>query len=399
MAEALVQWPRTGLPRNPGAWLTAVAKRRIIDARRRAARLEDRYRVLAADRTAGSGAEWQPVPDDMLALIFTACHPVLSRQAQVTLTLKIVGGLTTEEIARLFVLPPAAVQQRIVRAKKALAAARVPFEVPEPQDWGPRLGGVLGVVYLMFTEGYAATAGNAWMRPELAAEALRIGRILAGLVPQEPEAHALVALMEFQTARFAARTGPDGAPVLLADQDRRLWNRAQIRRARTALARADARANARGRGSYALQAAIAQCHAEASDFSRTDWPRIVQLYEALARLAPSPVVELNRAVAVSMASGPAAGLELADTVAEQGKLRGSHLLPAVRAELLLRLGRADEARAAFGAAAALAKNDRERAFLERRRSGSDGWSCFTGGCRPPARTAGKARRREGVRRC
>ena len=190
MAEALVQWPRTGLPRNPGAWLTAVAKRRIIDARRRAARLEDRYRVLAADRTAGSGAEWQPVPDDMLALIFTACHPVLSRQAQVTLTLKIVGGLTTEEIARLFVLPPAAVQQRIVRAKKALAAARVPFEVPEPQDWGPRLGGVLGVVYLMFTEGYAATAGNAWMRPELAAEALRIGRILAGLVPQEPEAHA-----------------------------------------------------------------------------------------------------------------------------------------------------------------------------------------------------------------
>lgn len=364
LAEALVQWPRTGIPRNPAAWLTTVAKRRAVDAWRRTERLEDRCRVLAAGMPEEDAVDWNPVPDDVLRLIFTACHPVLPRQAQVALTLRVVGGLNTDEIARLFVLPKAAVQQRIVRAKRTLAAAGVPFEVPEPREWAPRLGGVLGVVYLMFTEGYAATAGDSWMRPDLAREALRIGRVLCGLVPQEPEAHALVALMEFSASRFAARTGSDGSPVLLADQDRARWDRAQIQRGRAALARADALG--RGRGNYALQAAIAQCHAGAPDLASTDWQHIVLLYEALGRLAPSPVVELNRAVAVSMATGPAAALALVDRLAQQGELRGSHLLPSVRAELLLRLGRRQEARSDFTAAAALAGNDRERALLERR---------------------------------
>ena len=364
IADALVQWPRSGVPRNPAAWLTTVAKRRAIDSWRRAERLDDRYQVLASGMPEEDGVEWNPVPDDVLRLIFIACHPVLPRQSQVILTLRIVGGLNTEEIARLFVLPTGTVQQRIVRAKKTLAAAKVPFEVPEPGGWGPRLGGVLGVVYLMFTEGYAATAGEAWMRPDLAGEALRIGRVLAGLVPREPEAHALVALMEFSASRFAARTGPDGGAVLLADQDRRRWDRAQIERGRAALARSDALG--RGRGSYALQAAIAQCHADAADVASTDWQHIVLLYEALGSMAPSPVVELNRAAAVAMATGPATALALVDRLAQQGELRGSHLLPSVRAELLLRLGRREEARSEFTAAAGLAGNDREREVLQRR---------------------------------
>lgn len=364
VADALAQWPTSGVPRNPAAWLTTVAKRRAIDAWRRAERLEDRYQVLATGMPAESEVDWNPVPDDVLRLMFTACHPVLSRPAQVTLTLRVVGGLTTEEIARLFVLPAATVQQRVVRAKKTLAAARVPFVVPEPQDWGPRLGGVLRVVYLMFTEGYAATSGQTWIRADLAGEALRIGRVLAGLVPQEPEAQALVALMEFQASRFASRTRADGGAVLLADQDRTRWDRAQIQRARDALARADAAG--RGRGSYALQAAIAECHALAPRLEDTDWAQIVLLYEALGQVAPSPVVELNRAVAVSMATGPATALAVVDQLVAQGALRGSHLLPGVRGELLLRLGRRREARGEFSAAAALAKNDREREMFERR---------------------------------
>lgn len=367
LADALVQWPQTGVPRNPAAWLTTVAKRRAIDAWRRAERLEDRYQVLAARMPDEDGLDWNPVPDDVLRLMFTACHPVLSRPAQVALTLRVVGGLRTEEIARLFVLPTATVQQRIVRAKKTLAAARIPFEVPEPNEWGPRLGGVLRVVYLMFTEGYAATAGDTWIRSGLAAEALRIGRVLAGLLPREPEALALVALMEFQASRFAARTRPDGSAVLLADQDRTQWDRAQIQRGRAALGRADALG--RGRGNYALQAAIAECHATAPHLEGTDWAQIVLLYEALGQVAPSPVVELNRAVAVSMATGPATALVIVDQLVAQGMLHGSHLLPSVRGELLVRLGRQEEARGEFAAAAALARNARERDMLQQRAAG------------------------------
>jgi RNA polymerase sigma factor (sigma-70 family) len=362
VADALTQWPESGIPRNPGAWLTTVAKRKAIDGWRRAARLDERYRDIARGLQDEDAVAWEPLDDDVLRLVFAACHPVLSREAQVALTLRIVGSLTTEEIARLFLVPVATVQQRIVRAKKTLAAARVPFEVPEPNEWGERLGAVLGVVYLMFTEGYAATSGDRWIRPDLANEALRIGRILAGLVPREPEAHALVALMEFQASRFAARTRPDGTPVLLADQDRSRWDRAQIRRGEAALVRADALG--RGRRSYALQAAIAQCHAVAASVDDTDWSAIVLLYEALCRIAPSPVVELNRAVAVSMATGPATALAMVDRLGSDGALRGSHLLPSVRGELLARLGRREEARAEFSVAAALARNDRERAVLE-----------------------------------
>ncbi|NKX52122.1 sigma-70 family RNA polymerase sigma factor, partial [Arthrobacter deserti] len=371
VADALVQWPESGIPRNPGAWLTTVAKRKAIDAWRRAERLDERYRAIARgleeDNRAADGTRWEPLDDDVLRLVSTACQPVLAREAQMALTLRVVGGLTTEEIARLFLVPVATVQQRIVRAKKTLSAARVPFEVPGPGEWGARPGAVLGVVYLMFTEGYGATSGARWIRPDLGGEALRIGRVLAGLVPREPEVHALVALMEFQAPRSAARTRADGTPVLLADQDRTRWDRAQIGRGRAALARADGLG--RGRGSYALQAAIAECHALAPAVAETDWPRIVLLYEALGRIAPNPVVELNRAVAVSMAAGPGEALAIVDRLAAGGALRGSHLLPSVRAELLARLGRADEARAEFAAAAALARNDRERAMLEDKAAG------------------------------
>jgi RNA polymerase sigma factor (sigma-70 family) len=361
LAEALESWGRTGVPNNPGAWLTSVGKRRAIDAWRRREKLTERYRLLAHELDEGVDDVWEPIPDDVLRLVFTACHPVLSREAQLALTLRVVGSLTSEEIARLFLVPVATVQQRIVRAKKTLQAASVPFELPEPREWPERLGGVLGVVYLMFTEGYAATSGERWMRPELADEAVRLARMLAGLLPREPEVHGLVALLELQRSRFAARTDATGAPVLLTDQDRRRWDRAQIQRGRDALARCDA--HGRGRGPYALQAAIAACHAVAPSVEATDWERIVVLYEALGRIAPSPVVELNRAVAVAMATGPATALAIVDQLASEGALRGSHLLPSVRGELLARLGRLDEARSELTTAALLAANDRERQVL------------------------------------
>jgi RNA polymerase sigma factor (sigma-70 family) len=361
LVEALRQWPRDGVPDNPGGWLTAVAKRRAIDQWRRRDGLDERYRTIGATLEATAEDRWEPIDDDVLRLVFTACHPVLSRDAQVALTLRAVAGLSTEEIARMYFVPVATVQQRIVRAKKTIAAARVPFATPEPAEWKERLDGVLSVVYLVFTEGYAATTGPEWMRADLAAEALRLGRTVAALLPREPEAHGLVALMELQASRFAARTRPDGTPILLADQDRTRWDRARIGRGRAALARADALG--RGRGPYALQAAIAECHAIAPSTDQTDWDRIVLLYEALGRIAPSPVVELNRAAAVSMATGPASALRIADELAERGVLRGSHLLPSVRGELLARLGRTEEAVSELTTAARLAGNERERSVL------------------------------------
>ena len=361
LTEALERWPDAGVPRNPGAWLTAVAKRRAIDAWRRRGAQDERYRGLAHDLADAAPDAWEPIDDDMLRLVFIACHPVLSRESQVALTLRVVGGLSTQEIARMLLVPVPTVQARITRAKKTLGAARVPFEAPEPSEWRERLGGVLGTLYLVFTEGYAATSGDRWIREELAGEALRLARVLAGLVPREPEAHALVALMELQSSRFAARTARDGTPVLLADQDRARWDRRQIARGRAALARADAAG--RGRGPYGLQAAIALCHAVAPSVADTDWDRIVVLYEALGRLSPSPVVELNRAVAVSMATGPATALRIVDRLRAEGALGGSHLLPSVRGELLSRLGRVDEARAELCTAAGLAANEREAAVL------------------------------------
>jgi RNA polymerase sigma factor (sigma-70 family) len=374
VADALVQWPDAGVPDNPGAWLTAVAKRKAIDGWRRRSALDDRYRGIARDLAEAADDEWEPIPDDVLRLVFAACHPALSREAQVALTLRVVASLTTEEIARMFLVPVATIQQRIVRAKKTLAAARVPFEVPDPSEWPERLGGVLGVVYLVYTEGYRATSGERWVRHDLAAEALRLGRILAALLPREAETHALVALMEFQSSRFAAREAPDGSPILLADQDRTRWDRGRIRSGVAALDRADAvaRSQGRGRGNYALQAAIAGCHAVAPSVEATDWDEIVVLYEALGRLAPSPVVDLNRAVAVSMATGPANALLIVDALAADGVLRGSHLLPSVRGELLARLGRADEARAELLAAASLTANDREAALLRGKAAGLAG---------------------------
>lgn len=361
VVEALRQWPRDGVPDNPGGWLTAVAKRRAIDHWRRRDRLDDRYRSIAATLDDAAEDRWEPIDDDVLRLVFTACHPVLSREGQVALTLRLIAGLRTEEIARMYFLPVATLQQRIVRAKRTITEARIPFASPEPSEWKERLAGVLSVVYLVFTEGYAATTGSEWMRTDLAAEALRLGRIVAALLPREPEAHGLVALMELQASRFAARTHSDGSPVLLADQDRTRWDRSGIARGRAALARADALG--RGRGPYALQAAIAECHALAPSTDETDWDRIVLLYEALGRIAPSPVVDLNRAAAVSMATGPANALRIADELAERGALRGSHLLPSVRGELLAQLGRTDEAVAELTTAARLTGNERERDVL------------------------------------
>lgn len=361
LVDALAQWPESGVPRNAGAWLTAVAKRKAIDGWRRRERRDERYRAMARDLVEAREQEWEPIEDDLLRLVFTACHPVLSADARVTLTLRIVGGLSTEEIARLLLAPVPTVAQRIGRAKKTLSAAAVPFAAPDREEWGVRLGSVLAVVYLIFTEGYAATSGDRWIRPELADEALRLGRILAGLLPAEPEVHGLVALMEFQASRFGARTAPDGSPILLADQDRSRWDRTQIGRGRAALARADR--VGRGRSSYGLQAGIAECHATPSTFAETEWDRIVLLYEALGALAPNPVVELNRAVAVSMATGPEAALLVADGLVAQGALRGSHLLPSVRGELLRQLGRTQEARAELLRAAGLTTNQRESAVL------------------------------------
>jgi RNA polymerase sigma factor (sigma-70 family) len=361
VVDALTQWPASGVPRNAGAWLTAVAKHKAIDGWRRRERLDERYRAIAHDLSETTEGEWEPIDDDVVRLVFTACHPVLSRESQVALTLRVVAGLTTEEIARMLLVPVATVQQRIVRAKKTLAAAHVPFETPDPGDWASRLGAVLGVVYLVFTEGYSATSGDRWIRTELANEAVRLGRVLAALLPREPEVHGLLALMELQASRFGARVASDGSPILLTDQDRSRWDHAQVERGRAALARVDELG--RGRGSYALQATIAECHAIAPSVDETDWERIVVLYEALGRIAPGPVIELNRAVAVSMATGPANALRIVDRLVSEGALRGSHLLPSVRGELLARLGRTEEAKSELIAAAGLAGNEREGAVL------------------------------------
>lgn len=369
VVEALSRWPESGVPRNAGAWLTSVARRRAIDTWRRSARLDERHRTMARDLDTVDEADWEPLEDDLLRLVFTACHPALSRESQVALTLRVVAGLTTEEIARLMLVPVPTVQQRIVRAKKTLAAARVPFEAPGDDEWTARLSTALSVVSLLFTEGYAATTGDRWVRADLANEALRLGRVLAGLLPREPEVHGLVALMELQASRFAARTAADGTPVLLADQDRSRWDHAQIGRGRAALARADALG--RGRGSYALQAAIAECHAVAPSVAETDWGQVVVLYDALGRVAPSPVVDLNHAVAVSQASGPADALAMVEKLVAAGALRGSHLLPSVRGELLAQLGRTEEARAELLAAADLTAHVQTAAVLRRKAAALD----------------------------
>src|SRR5690625_1821232 len=373
LLEALEKWPGSGVPHNPGAWLTTVAKRRAIDGWRRQERLDERHAAMARELERGVHDNEQPgnrdepdeIDDDVLRLVFISCHPVLSREARIGLTLRVVGGLSSEEIARAFLVSTATVQQRIVRTKKTLAAATVPFEVPQPEQYAERLCSELSVIYLIFNEAYAASAGSDWMRSDLADEALRLGRVLAGLVPHAPEVHGLVALMEFHASRFGARSAPDGSPVLLADQDRRRWDHAQIARGNAALARADALG--RGRGAYALQAAIAQCHATATTAEDTPWDDIVLLYEALGRLVPSAVVELNRAVAISMTSsgagGPAAALDLVDELGASGRLDGYHLLPGVRGELLIRLGRHAEARTELDKAARNAGNARERAVL------------------------------------
>jgi RNA polymerase sigma factor (sigma-70 family) len=372
LVAALEQWPQSGVPDNPGAWLTAIGKRRAIDLIRRNERLERKLEEIGRDLDAAgpvAGPEEEAsfdedIDDDVLRLIFTACHPVLSTEARVALTLRVLGGLATDEIARAFLVPEPTVAQRIVRAKKALAKAEVPFEVPEGDDRAARLGSVLEVVYLIFNEGYSATAGDDWMRPALCEEALRLGRVLAGLAPKEPEVHGLVALMEIQASRSRARIGPDGEPVLLLEQNRLRWDRLLIRRGLDALTRAEELGGAGG--SYALQAAIAACHARAATADATDWDRIAALYGELGRLLPSPVVELNRAVAVGMAAGPAAALEIADRLTEDPAMQAYHLLPSVRGDLLVKLGRLDEARAEFVRAASLTRNEREIALLRRR---------------------------------
>jgi predicted RNA polymerase sigma factor len=363
------------VPDNPGAWLTAVARRRYIDGVRRAVTFERKLDELgrdaqpAAETDPMNDIEFDPhVTDDVLRLIFTACHPVLSRDGRVALTLKLVGGLSTEQVARAFLVPVPTMAARITRAKKALAAAKVPFEVPVGAELTARFASVLEVVYLIFNEGYAATSGESWYRAELCDEAMRLGRMLAALAPQEAEAHGLVALMEIQASRIPARSGAGGEPITLLEQDRSRWNRLLITHGLAALARARAQAAGNGRlaGPYQIQAELAACHARAFAAQDTDWSRIVVLYEALGRLAPSPVIELNRAVAVSMADGPEAALAIVDALADDPALRGYHLLPAVRADLLDRLGRRDQAKAEFERAAALTANDSERAHLLRR---------------------------------
>jgi RNA polymerase sigma factor (sigma-70 family) len=377
VVAALEQWPAEGVPRNPGAWLMTVAKRRAVDQFRRHHELRLKYAQIGRALRVGEAvtpdfdqAFSDDIDDDLLRLIFTACHPVLAVPARVALTLRLLGGLTTAEIARAYLIPEATVAQRIVRAKKTLAQAHVPFEVPGPADRADRLASVLEVIYLIFNEGYSATAGDDWMRPALCAEALRLGRVLAGLAPGEPEVHGLVALLEIQASRIPARSGPSGAPVLLLDQDRARWDRLLINRGLAALDRAAELGGAEG--PYALQAAIAACHARAFRPEDTDWPRIAALYAVLARRSPSPVVELNRAVAVSMAYGPQAGLDLVDELTAEPSLRGYHLLPSVRGDLLLKLGRADEARAEFERAAELTQNAPERELsAERARAAAE----------------------------
>ncbi len=368
LLAALQQWPGEGVPRNPGAWLMQAAKHRALDGLRRDRMLKRKHAEIGRDLDEEADPTVQieealddELGDDLLRLIFTACHPVLAVEARLALTLRLIGGLTTEEIARAFLVPEPTMAQRLVRAKKALSEAKVPYEVPHGPELGERLASVLEVVYLIFNEGYAATAGEDWVRPALCQEAMRLGRILAGLAPQEPEVHGLVALMELQASRLRARIGPDGEPVLLLDQNRARWDRLLINHGLSALD--TARKLASAPGPYVLQAELAACHARARTGGDTDWARIAALYRALGALTPSPVIELNRAVAVSMAQGPAAGLELVDALATAPALKSYHLLPSVRADLLVKLGRHREAEAEFARAARMTRNRRERELL------------------------------------
>ena len=370
LVVALERWPESGVPDNPGAWLMAAAKNRAIDHFRRTKLLERKHEELGRELKSQQDVAManfdianldHDIEDDLLRLVFVSCHPVLSTEGRVSLTLRLLGGLTTQEIARAFLVPEPTVAQRIVRAKRTLTEARVPFEVPRGPDLAARLSSVLEVIYLIFNEGYSATAGEDWMRPALCEDALRLGRILAGLVPNVPEVHGLVALMEIQSSRAHARVGPKGEPILLLDQDRTRWDHVLIRRGLAALQRAEELGG--GLGPYALQAAIAACHARARTAAETDWERIAALYDALAQLMPSPIVELNRAVAVAMAFGPAAGLEIIDAIASEPSLKAYHLLPSVRGDFLFKLGRFTEALAEFQRAASLTHNTREREFL------------------------------------
>lgn len=366
LVAALEQWPRDGVPDNPGAWLMAIARRRAVDLVRRrenyARKLAEIGRDLSETAPPEEPSDPEDIDDDLLRLVFTTCHPVLSAEARTALTLRLLGGLTTPEIARAFLVPEATVAQRIVRAKRTLATKNIAFEVPYGPDREARLGSVLDVIYLIFNEGYAATAGDDWLRPSLCEDALRLARLLSALMPKEPEVHGLAALLEFQASRTTARTGPRGEPVLLKDQNRSRWNRMLIARGIKALGRADATA-AGTPGPYVLQAAIAACHAHAYSYDETDWPAIATLYALLAARAPSPVVELNRAVAVSMAEGPGPALEIVDALTDEPALADYHLLPSVRGDLLSRLGRTTQARAEFERAAALTRNERERELL------------------------------------
>jgi RNA polymerase sigma factor (sigma-70 family) len=367
LVVALERWPESGVPDNPGAWLMATAKRRAIDELRRRKLVERKHEAIGYE-TESESDDWQPeadlddpFSDDLLRLVFTACHPVLSTEARVALTLRLLGGLTTEEIARAFLLPEPTVAQRIVRAKRTLAEQKVPFEVPRGPELSQRLASVLEVVYLIFNEGYSATSGGDWMRPALCEDALRLGRVLQGLAPEEPEVHGLAALMEIQASRSSARTSPDGSPILLLEQNRARWDQVLIRRGLSALSRAEELGGADG--PYAMQAALAACHARARTAAETDWQRIAELYARLLELTPSPVIELNRAVAVSMARGPAAGLEIVERLTKEPMLQGYHLLPSVRGDLLHKLGRFAEAKREFERAASLTQNERERALL------------------------------------
>ena len=367
---ALERWPQTGVPDNPGAWLMATAKNRAIDRLRRKKMAERKHAEIGREMEEGldptpqiEAALDDDIGDDLLRLVFTACHPVLSTEARVALTLRLLGGLTTDEIARAFLVPEPTMAQRIARAKRTLAEANVGFETPRGEELAPRLASVLEVIYLIFNEGYTATAGEHWTRPQLCEEALRLGRVLAGLAPNEPEVHGLNALMEIQASRLAARSGPDGAPILLMDQNRSRWDHTAIRRGLAALSRAEALGPP---GPYALQAAIAACHARAATAADTDWARIAALYGALAAIQPSPVVELNRAVAVGMAEGPEAGLAILDRLVDEPVLKTYHLLAAARGDMLEKLGRGAEARAEFERAAAMTRNERERAVMLQR---------------------------------
>jgi RNA polymerase sigma factor (sigma-70 family) len=367
LVAALESWPESGIPRNPGAWLMGTAKHRAIDRLRRDERFARKHAELGRELAANLEAPGSAQPDsgeDLLGLMFVACHPVLSREARVALTLRLLGGLETEEIARAFLVPPATVAQRIVRAKRTLGEARVPFEIPPDSELPVRLAAVMDVIYLIYNEGYAATSGDDWMRPDLCRDALRLGRMLAELMPHEAEVHGLVALMELQTSRFRARVDASGEPVLLLDQDRARWDRVLIRRGLAALQRAERLGGTFG--PYALQAAIAACHARAATPAQTDWERIAALYDALSQATQSPVVELNRAVAVAMAYGPAAGLDIVDALVDEKVLSTYHLLPGIRGDLLSKAGRYAEAAREFARAAALTKNERERALLSRR---------------------------------